>query len=175
MESNKSCLSCKNGEKNLPNVLRLQELEIWSELHVKRPKWTILKGGSPHRIVHLGLFFFGSPYRIVDLGLLTCISDQISNSCDSVLFTKNQIILYLNSQMRVFDIQLTYSIVGYCRIYWWTEKALIRLHRLLYLHMHEALNLFLLNPDKPCLYKQCTSRSVAFFKSQLIWICTVYH
>ena len=29
--------------------------------------------------------------------------------------------------------------------------------------------------DIPCLSKQCRSRSVGFFRSQLIWICTVYH
>ena len=35
------------------------------------------------------------------------------------------------------------------------------------------LTLILLNPDIPCLYKQCRSRSVGFFRSRLIWICTV--
>ena len=35
------------------------------------------------------------------------------------------------------------------------------------------LTLVLLNPDKPCLCKQCRSRSVGFCRSQLIWICTV--
>ena len=35
------------------------------------------------------------------------------------------------------------------------------------------LTLVLLSPDMPCLYKQCRSRSVGFFRSQLIWICTV--
>ena len=38
-----------------------------------------------------------------------------------------------------------------------------------------ALNLVLLNPDIPCLCKQCRSRSVCFCRSQLIWICTVCH
>ena len=33
--------------------------------------------------------------------------------------------------------------------------------------------LVLLNLDMPCLCKQCRSRSVCFFRSQLIWICTV--
>ena len=37
------------------------------------------------------------------------------------------------------------------------------------------LTLVLLNPDIPCLCKQCRSRSVGFFRSQLIWICTVCH
>ena len=37
------------------------------------------------------------------------------------------------------------------------------------------LTLVLLKPDTPCLCKQCRSRSVGFFRSQLIWICTVYH
>ena len=35
--------------------------------------------------------------------------------------------------------------------------------------------LVLLNPDIPCLCKQCRSRSVGFWRSQLIWICTVCH
>ena len=29
--------------------------------------------------------------------------------------------------------------------------------------------------DRPCLSKQCRSRSVGFWRSQLIWICTVCH
>ena len=37
-----------------------------------------------------------------------------------------------------------------------------------------SLTLVVLNPDIPCLCKQCRSRSVGFF-SWLIWICTVCH
>ena len=37
------------------------------------------------------------------------------------------------------------------------------------------LTLVLLNPFIPCLFKQCRSRSVGFWRSQLIWICTVCH
>ena len=37
------------------------------------------------------------------------------------------------------------------------------------------LTLVLLNPDIHCLCKQWRSRSVGFFRSQLIWICTVCH
>ena len=37
------------------------------------------------------------------------------------------------------------------------------------------LTLVLLNPDIPCLCKQCRSRSVGFWRCQLIWICTVCH
>ena len=37
------------------------------------------------------------------------------------------------------------------------------------------LTLVLLNPDIPCLCKQCRTRSVGFWRSQLIWICTVCH
>ena len=33
----------------------------------------------------------------------------------------------------------------------------------------------LLNSDMPCLCKQCRSSSFGFFRSQLIWICTVWH
>ena len=38
---------------------------------------------------------------------------------------------------------------------------------------HPILTLVLLNRDIPCLCKQCKNRSVGFWKSQLIWICTV--
>ena len=38
-----------------------------------------------------------------------------------------------------------------------------------------VLTLVLLNPDILCLCKQCRSRSVGFWRSQLIWICTVCH
>ena len=38
-----------------------------------------------------------------------------------------------------------------------------------------TLTLVLLNPDIPCLCKQCRSRSVGFWRNQLIWICTVCH
>ena len=36
------------------------------------------------------------------------------------------------------------------------------------------LTLVLLNLDMPCLYKQCRSRSVGFWRSQLIWICSLW-
>ena len=38
-----------------------------------------------------------------------------------------------------------------------------------------TLTLVLLNLVMPCLCKQCRSRWVGFFMSQLIWICTVCH
>ena len=38
-----------------------------------------------------------------------------------------------------------------------------------------CLTLVLLNPDIPDLCKQRRSRSVGFWRSQLIWICTVCH
>ena len=37
------------------------------------------------------------------------------------------------------------------------------------------LTFVLLNPDIPRLCKQSRSRSVGFWRSQLIWICTVWH
>ena len=45
----------------------------------------------------------------------------------------------------------------------------------LILPLYWLLTLVLLNPDIPCLYKQCRSRSVGFWRNQLIWICTVCH
>ena len=38
-----------------------------------------------------------------------------------------------------------------------------------------VLTVVLLNPDILCLCKQCRSRSVGFWRSQQIWICTVCH
>ena len=40
-----------------------------------------------------------------------------------------------------------------------------------YFHLKPSLS----KHDMPCLSKQCRSRSVGFFRSQLIWICTVCH
>ena len=40
---------------------------------------------------------------------------------------------------------------------------------------HEFLNPSLAEHGMPCLNKQCRSRSVGFWRSQLIWICTVCH
>ena len=37
------------------------------------------------------------------------------------------------------------------------------------------VTLVLLNQNIPCLCKQCRSRSVGFWRSQMIWICTVCH
>ena len=45
----------------------------------------------------------------------------------------------------------------------------------IWLSWNLRLTLVLLNPDRPCLCKQCRSRSVGFWRSQLIWICTVCH
>ena len=42
-------------------------------------------------------------------------------------------------------------------------------------HGYRFLTLVLLNPDIPCLCKQFRSRSVGFWRSQLIVIWTVYH
>ena len=42
-------------------------------------------------------------------------------------------------------------------------------------YLEDLLTLALLNPDIPCLCKQCRSRSAGFWGSQLIWICTVCH
>ena len=39
----------------------------------------------------------------------------------------------------------------------------------------KGMMLVLLNPDISCLCKQCRSRSVGFWRSQLNWICTVCH
>ena len=43
------------------------------------------------------------------------------------------------------------------------------------INWYSSLTLVLLNPDIPCLCKQPRSRSVGFWRSQLIWSCTVCH
>ena len=43
------------------------------------------------------------------------------------------------------------------------------------LYQYIFLTLVLLNPDISCLCKQWRSRSVGFWRSQMIWICTVCH
>ena len=59
---------------------------------------------------------------------------------------------YLNIPWPVHDIFLCYS-----------------------LHSLATINPCPAEPGKPCLCKQCRSRSVGFWRSQLIWICTVCH
>ena len=63
----------------------------------------------------------------------------------------------------------------------------LHMHQHHMLHMHQQYCLYVLfvsgfkfNPslaehDMPYLTKQCRSRSVGFWRSQLIWICTVCH
>ena len=53
------------------------------------------------------------------------------------------------------------------------QSMIIRVH-------HTFLRRIIFNPslakhDIPCLNKQCRSISIGFFRSQLIWICTVCH
>ena len=51
----------------------------------------------------------------------------------------------------------------------------MKLKRQKYYHINseDLLTLVLLNLDIPCLCKQCRSRSVGFWRSQLIWIYTL--
>ena len=48
-------------------------------------------------------------------------------------------------------------------------------HQYQFVILYIILTLVLLNLDIPCLCKQCRARSVGFFRSQLIWLCTVCH
>ena len=45
----------------------------------------------------------------------------------------------------------------------------------IYNNLDYNLTLVLPNLDISCLCKQCRARSVGFWRSQLIWICTVWH
>ena len=53
--------------------------------------------------------------------------------------------------------------------YIWTAKVQT------YIFTDRFYNPSLAEHDMPCLSKQCRSRSVGFWRSQLIWICTVCH
>ena len=56
----------------------------------------------------------------------------------------------------------------------WTDgKIMLLSHTLTRWESHIA-SLFKFNPC-PAFFKQCRSRSVGFWRSQLIWICTVCH
>ena len=61
-----------------------------------------------------------------------------------------------------------------CSIFW-DLAACICAKMPFYLPLHVILTLVLLNLGIPCLCKQCRSKSVSFWRSQLIWICTVCH
>ena len=93
------------------------------------------------------------------------------------------------------------TITGYCRMYEWRAKAwtilwawrwMIQIYafcvfskafffvchcpfRCWKVGYNSALTLVLLSPDIPWPCKQCRSRSAGFWRSQLIWICTVCH
>ena len=58
----------------------------------------------------------------------------------------------------------------------WLEPSLPTYTDTIYIDCKEApLTLVLLSLDIPCLCKQCRSRSVGFWRSQLIWICSVWY
>ena len=87
------------------------------------------------------------------------------------------------SLTKAIPVHLKMSWSGYCRICCYNTKA-YRYHlNTTYLPCIGTFNslpslsltLVLLIPDMPCLYKQRRSRSVGFWRSQLIWICTVCH
>ena len=82
-------------------------------------------------------------------------------------------VIYKNDLSEMF--LHTHHIKNYPRNYRGGCYSLIGLHCLLRQVYLNILTLVLLNPDIPCLCKQCRSRSVGFCRSQLIWICTVCH
>ena len=55
-----------------------------------------------------------------------------------------------------------------------SKQIVVTLLKIYNLYM-SPLTLVLLNPDISYLCKQCRSRSVGFWRSPLIWICTVCH
>ena len=73
--------------------------------------------------------------------------------------------------------QIHRSIIGHTQkvILGWLVNVGHAILPQMYHNMHYWLTLVLLYPDIPCLCKQCRSRSVGFWRSQLIWICTVCH
>ena len=57
----------------------------------------------------------------------------------------------------------------------WTSALLLFSFWDRYGGLNKYLTLVLWNPDISCLCKKCRSRSVGFWRSQLIWISTVCH
>ena len=58
---------------------------------------------------------------------------------------------------------------------YWLDLVDIYQYAKKYQNVPNGLTLVLLNLDIHCFCKQCRSRSVGFWRSQLIWICTVCH
>ena len=78
------------------------------------------------------------------------------------LFCTQIIILYSDYYLNKLIGQLAFVQISRCKLYS-VDK------------FDKNLTLVLLNPYIPCLCKQCRSRSVGLFRSQLIWIYTVCH
>ena len=85
--------------------------------------------------------------------------------------------IYDNSGICVLFSIKKYTFCVFIRSFLWrTGEKLSRIifnYTVLTLAMLNKLTLVLLNPDISCLCKQCRSRSVGFWRSKLIWICTV--
>ena len=79
----------------------------------------------------------------------------------SHLFLKNQIF----SLFSIVKMNANYTEISFVQIFWISqyscETSVIQTNPSLAKH------------DMPCFSKQCRSRSVGFWRSQLIWICTV--
>ena len=99
------------------------------------------------------------------------------NPVFQVSTAKNEINLFNNHVLIVAPV--TFAPAGAMTpsaefLFFWKQSAGFK-SRLWTLLQTVLLTLVLLNPDIPCLCKQCRSRSVGFWRSQLIWICTVCH
>ena len=71
---------------------------------------------------------------------------------------------------------LIWSYLQYLRTVGFLTTGLLSFSLFYSLHCYtNLLTLVLLNLDITCLCKQYRSRSVGFWRSQLIWICTVCH
>ena len=109
------------------------------------------------------IFFFTREITFVTSCLHNCTPSPFRKG--SVLKGKN----FLSSRANSLLLEDLFFRVEFDRVIS-SESVSISLN-----HISWALTFVLLNPDIPCLCKQYRSRSVGFWRSQLIWICTVCH
>ena len=118
--------------------------------------------------LYLWLFFF-SLWRSLTDHMLVIWSRvrRTTRFCASLLYTVD---ILLNVLGRLHCCSSSSSVRR-----WYMYAAFLFLLRKNTFIVLIPLTFVLLNPDIPCLCKQCRSRSVGFWRSQLIWICTVCH
>ena len=95
--------------------------------------------------------------KVTVFNLITAHTPISAQSSNFVVFRLQSMCLYLSKSIccgYTFDL---------ARVNGWENGS------------EQGLNPSFANHDMPCLSKQCRSRSAGFWRSQLIWICTVCH